>query len=153
MRNNKKLLIDQLDNKLKLFKKAETILVPSKGWVNAIRTTLNMTMAQLGKRLNITRQGVKSIEDSEVKGTISVNSLKEVGRVLDLKFVYGFIPVDGSINNLINRKANELATKIVLRTHQNMQLEAQGVKDDKIKEIIEDLASEIKREMKRSLWD
>ncbi len=153
MRNRKKLLIEQLDQKLKPFKKSEMVLVPDKGWINNIRNTLNMTMAQLGIRLNITRQGVKKIEESEAKGSISINSLKEIGKALNLKFVYGFTPNDGTINNLIDLKAKKLAKKIVLRTNQNMKLENQGISDKKLNQSINDLAEEIKREMRRSLWD
>ena len=153
MRNKKKLLIEQLDQKLKYFQKTEMVLVPDKGWINTIRTVLNMTMAQLGTKLNITRQGVKSIEESEAKGTISLNSLKDIAEALDLKFVYGFVPKDGTIDNLINSKAEKLARKIVLRTNQNMKLENQGIRDEKINESIIDLANEIKREMRKSLWD
>ena len=153
MRNKKMLLIEQLDQKLEPFQNAAMVLVPNKGWINTIRTALNMTMAQLGAKLNITRQGVKKIEESEAKGTISINSLKEVGQALDLKFVYGFVPKDGTIDNLINIKADNLAHKIVLRTNQNMRLEDQGIGNDKISETIKDLANEIKREMRKSLWD
>ncbi len=153
MRNKKKLLIEQLDQKLKPFQKTKMILVPNKGWVNTIRTTLNMTMAQLGAKLNITRQGVKRIEEREAKGTITINSLKEVAEAIDFKFVYGFVPKDGSIDNLINSKSEKLARKIVLRTNQNMKLENQGISDKKINESIVDLANEIKREMRKSLWD
>ena len=153
MRNKQKLLIEQVDEKLKSFEKAKAVPVPPKGWINAIRTTLNMTMEQLGKKLNITRQGAKRIEDSESKGSISLNSLKEVAKALDLKLVYGFVPNDGSIDNLISVKAEKLAQKIVLRTNQNMALENQGIRNDKIATTIKELADEIKREMKKSLWD
>jgi len=153
MRNKKTLLIDQLDQKLEPFKNAAIVLVPNKGWINTIRTTLNMTMAQLGTKLNITRQGVKKVEESEAKGTISLNSLKEVGEALELKLVYGFVPKNGTINNLIDVKAANLAKKIVERTHQNMKLEDQGISDEKINKSILDLTYEIKREMRKSLWD
>jgi len=153
MRNKRKLIIEHLDQKLKSFQKVENVLIPEKGWINTIRTALNMTMAQLGTRLKITRQGIKSIEESEAKGTISINSLREVGAALDMKFVYGFIPKEGTIKNLIDLKAENLARKIVLRTHQNMRLEDQGIGDEKINDSIKDLAEEIKREMRKSLWD
>jgi predicted DNA-binding mobile mystery protein A len=153
MRNKKKLLIEQLDQKLNPFQKTELVLVPDKGWINTIRTTLNMTMNQLGTKLNITRQGVKRIEDSEAKGTLTINLLKEVAQALELKFVYGFVPKEGSIDNLINSKAENLARKIVLRTNQNMKLEDQGICDDRINDSITELANEIKREMRKSLWD
>ena len=153
MRNKKQLLIEQLDQKLKPFQETEIVLVPDKGWINTIRTTLNMTMAQLGIKLGVTKQGVKRIEESEAKGSISINSLKEVGNALELKLVYGFIPKDGTIDNLINNKAQTLARKIVSRTNQNMKLEDQGISEDKIDDSINDLAKEIKREMRKSLWD
>ncbi|WNH13482.1 mobile mystery protein A [Thalassobellus suaedae] len=153
MRNKKQLLIEQLDQKLKPFQKTEIVLVPDKGWIHTIRTTLNMTMAQLGDKLGITKQGVKKIEESEAKGSISINSLKEVGNVLELKLVYGFVPKEGTIDNLISLKAEKLARKIVLRTNQNMKLEDQGISDEKIKASIIDLANDIKREMRKSLWD
>ena len=63
------------------------------------------------------------------------------------------MPKDGTINNLINLKAEKLAKKIVLRTNQNMKLEDQGIGDEKITKTIKELADEIKREMRKSLWD
>lgn len=153
MRNKQKLLIEQLDQKLKPFMKTRMILIPKRGWVNTIRTTLNMTMAQLGTKLNITRQGVKRIEESEANGTITINSLKEVANAMDLKFIYALVPKDGSIEDLIEIKAEKLAKKIVLRANQNMKLEDQGIGDNKISKTIKDLANEIKREVRKSLWD
>ena len=132
MRNKRKLLIDQLDQKLGVFKAAEMVPVPQKGWINTIRTTLNMTMDQLGTKLRLTKGAVQKIEEREAIGQITINKLKEVGEALDLKFVYGFVPKDGTIENLINSKAEKLARKIVLRTNQNMKLEDQGISDEKI---------------------
>ena len=87
MRNQRKLLLEQLDRKLKPFLGSEVIIIPESGWINTIRTTLNMTLEQLGKKLNMTKQGVKRIEESESAGTITLKSLKEVGNALEMKFV------------------------------------------------------------------
>ncbi|ARV16056.1 mobile mystery protein A [Polaribacter sp. SA4-12] len=153
MRNKRKLLIEQLDQKLQPFSEASKVLVPERGWIHTIRTTLNMTMAQLGTKLNITRQGVKRIEESEANGTITLKSLKNAANAMDLKLVYALVPKNETINNLIQLKAESLAKKIVLRTNQNMKLENQGIGDEKIAKTIKELADEIKREMKKSLWD
>ncbi|MGC1203634.1 MAG: mobile mystery protein A [Flavobacteriaceae bacterium] len=153
MRNKRILLIEQLDQKLQPFSQTRMILVPERGWINTIRATLNMTMAQLGSKLNITRQGVKRIEESEANGTITLNSLKDVANAMDLKLVYALVPKNGTIDDLIETKAEKLARKIVLRTNQNMKLEDQGIGDDKISKTIKDLAIEIKRELRKSLWD
>ena len=153
MRNKQKLLIDQLDQKLLPFSETRKVVVPQRGWVNTIRTALNMTMAQLGAKLNITRQGVNRIEESEANGTITLNSLKAVANAMDLKLVYGLVPNNGTINDLIQVKAEKLARKIVLRTDQNMKLEDQGIGVEKLAMNIKERADEIKREMKKSLWD
>ena len=153
MRNKKKLLIEQLDQKLANFKDSRMVLVPQKGWINTIRTTLNMTRVQLGNKLNLTKGAIQKIEEREATGQITINKLKDVGKALDMQFIYGFVPKDGTIDNFINNKAQKLARKIVLRTNQNMKLEDQGIGDEKIEETIKDLANEIKREMRKSLWD
>lgn len=153
MRNKKQLILTQLDQKLQVFVPAKNTLPPTKGWLHTIRTGLNMTMEQLGAKLGITKQGVKKIEDSEAKGTLSINALKEVANALDMQLVYGFVPKNDSVKQLVDKKATALATKIVLRTHKNMQLENQAITDAKIKTAIKELADELARELKKSLWD
>ena len=153
MRNQRKLLIEQLDRKLKPFSGSEMVIIPDNGWINTIRTTINMTLEQLGKKLNMTKQGAKRIEESEAAGTITIKSLKEVGKALEMKFVYGFVPVDGSIDTLIDRKSRILAEKIILRTNHNMMLENQSIEKEKLSAAIDDLSKDIKFELKKTIWD
>jgi predicted DNA-binding mobile mystery protein A len=153
MRNKKQLLIEQLDQKLERFKDFAMVQVPTKGWINIIRTTLNMTRDQLGTKLEMTKGAIQKIEEREASGQITLNKLRDVGAALDMKFVYGFVPNDGSIDNLINIKSEKLARKIVMRADQNMKLEDQGIGDEKINKTIKDLAKEIKREVRKSIWD
>ena len=153
MRNKRKLLIEQLDHKLRPYTESREVLIPERGWTHTIRTTLNMTMAQLGNKLNITRQGVKRIEDSEANGTITLNLLKDVADAMDLKLVYALVPNKGTINDLIQTKAEKLAKNIVLRTNQNMKLEDQGIGDEKITKTINELADENQRHIRKSFWN
>jgi len=153
MCNQRKLLVEQLDRKLKPFLGSEMVIIPDNGWINTIRTTLNMTLEQLGKKLNMSKQGVKRIEESEAAGTITIKSLKEVGKALEIKFVYGFVPVDGSIDSLLERKSRILAEKIILRTNHNMMLEEQAIEKGKFRAAIDDLSKDIKFELKKTIWD
>lgn len=127
--------------------------MPEKGWIRSIRTSLNMTLEQMGQRLNKTKQAVKRIETSEASGTISINLLREAGNAIGLRLVYGFVPVDGSLDKLIDKKAWELAERIVLRANHNMLLEDQATSQEALRKSIQDLADELKREMKRTLWE
>lgn len=153
MRNQRKLLVEQLDRKLKPFFGSEMVIVPDNGWINTIRTTINMTLEQLGKKLNMTKQGAKRIEASDAAGTITIKSLKEVGNALEMKFVYGFVPFDGSIDSLLDRKSRILAEKIILRTNHNMMLEDQAIEEGKLRTAIDDLSKSIKFELKKTIWD
>ena len=146
-------MIEQLERKLLPFREADEIKIPANGWISGIRTTLNMTLEQFGKKLGITRQGARRIETSEASGTISINLLKEAGMALEMRLVYGFVPIHGSVETLIDHKANELAKRVVLRTNQTMMLENQATGKENIERAIVELAGELKKDMKRSLWD
>jgi predicted DNA-binding mobile mystery protein A len=153
MRNSRKILIEQLDKKLSFFKKVQSNVVPTTGWINNIRVSLNMSLEQLGNKLGMSKQGVKKIEEREASGTITINSLKEVAEALNMTFIYGFAPKDENLQQLLDKKANILAKKIVQRTNKHMILENQGNSDQTIKDAIVDLKNELKREMHKSLWD
>lgn len=153
MRNKKLLALQQLDLKLKPFQGTEKVKSPPDGWVNIIRTSLNMTLEQLGNKLGMSRSGVKNLEEREASGTISIQYLNDIGKALDLKFVYGFVPNHGSFEKLVEAKAHEMAERIINRTHQNMALEDQAVDSGRLHQAKEELAMEIKREVRRSLWD
>ena len=110
-------------------------------------------MQQLGKRLSITKQSVQDLENREKNGSITLRALKEAASALDMHLVYGFLPIDGNLEDLIERKAKELAMKIVLRTSNSMKLEDQENSKLRIEKAIEERTAIIKSEMPKSLWD
>jgi predicted DNA-binding mobile mystery protein A len=131
----------------------QRIPMPPTGWIKAIRLALGMSAEQLGKKLGITRQGVMDIEKREREGSITLKNLQETAKALDLQLVYGFVPNDGSIEDLIDRKAKELAKEIVMRTSNTMELEDQENSKKRIEKAIEERFNSIKNEMPKSLWD
>jgi predicted DNA-binding mobile mystery protein A len=128
-------------------------VVPSKGWVNTFRTALKMSLRQLGNRLNIAPQSTKEIEEREANGTITLNSLRDVANAMDMQLVYGFVPNDGSLDALIEKRATELATQIVMRTANTMKLEDQANSKKRIEAAIKERATAIQNEMPKILWD
>jgi|SRR5690554_175964 len=147
------LLIEQLDSKLSCFGEVGDVVLPSAGWIKSIRTALKMSLQQLGNRLNISPQGVGDMEKREAEGTITLNTLKDLASALDMRLVYGFIPKEGSIEQMIEKRAKEIATEIVSRTNTTMTLEDQQNSKERIKKAIEQKAEEIKYEMPKYLWD
>ena len=149
----KSLLIEQMDKKLQKFVVIKEIQIPPKGWINAIRVSLNMSLKQLGKPIGITSQSVREIESREADKKITLEKLIEVGSALNLHFVYGFIPKDGSLEKMIEKRAYDIAEQIVLKTSHSMALENQENPPERINKAIKDRAEKIKYEMPRYLWD
>jgi predicted DNA-binding mobile mystery protein A len=151
--SNLKLLIEQVDRKLKPFKDLETTVIPTKGWIHTVRVTLKMSLRQLGNRLNISPQSVKEIEEREANGSLTIKSLKEAGIALNMKLVYGFIPMDGSIEKMIEKRASELAFEIISRTSHTMKLEDQENTEERLKKAISNKAAELMDKLPKYLWD
>ncbi|MBP7107722.1 MAG: mobile mystery protein A [Chitinophagaceae bacterium] len=149
----KQLILNQLDTKIKKINALSVNDIPSTGWIKAIRLALGMSQEQLGKKLKITRQSVQELELREKDGTISLKTLKEVARAMDIQLVYGLIPNEGSLEALIEKKATELATRIVMRTSHSMKLEDQQNTGKRLQKAIKERAQTIKNEMPKILWD
>lgn len=148
-----RLLVEQIDKKLALIKPLDSVPIPQNGWIHTIRIALRMSLRQLSKRLKISPQSVKEIEERESNESITLKNLREAGAALDLKLVYGFIPRDQSIENMIERRAREIAKDIVLRTSNTMQLEDQENTKERIEKAIKNRTEEIKSKMPKYLWD
>jgi len=147
------LQLQQLNNKMGDFALLKQVAIPPTGWIKAIRTAIGMSMQQLGKKLSVSKQAILDIEKREKSGSITIKSLKEIARALDMQLVYGFVPNDGSLELLIERKAKELATQIVMRTNNTMKLEAQENTKQRIVKAIQERTTIIKTEMPKTLWD
>jgi predicted DNA-binding mobile mystery protein A len=150
---NKSLQLQQLNSKMLGFASLKQVAMPPTGWIKAIRTAIGMSMQQLGNKLNISKQGVMDIEKREKDGSITIKSLREIARAMDMQLVYGFVPNDGSLDALIEKRATELATQIVMRTANTMKLEDQANSKKRIETAIRERAAAIKNEMPKILWD
>ena len=127
--------------------------LPNSGWINAVRNALGMSLKQLGEKLNISPQGVKDIERREKGGSITINALKETAASLDMQLVYGFIPKEETLEKTIEKRARQIATRIVRRTSHTMHLEDKAVSKERIKKVIEEKTQQIINEMPKYLWD
>ncbi len=146
------LILNQTDNRIRKIARIKDENPPN-GWIYTIRMALGMSLRQLGKMANITPQGVKDIETREKNGNITISSLEQIGKQLNMKLVYGFIPLDGSLQRMIDKRAFELATKIVTRTSNSMKLEDQSISQPMLKKSIKAKAQEIKQKNLKSLWE
>ena len=150
---NRQLLLEQLDKKLSKFAAIENEIIPPNGWIKSIRLALNISLVQFAKMLKKTPPTVKELEEREVEKNITLKKLAEVGEVLNMKLIYGFIPNDGSLEMMIEKRAYKIAEEIVMRTSHTMKLEDQENSEERLQRAIKERAEKIKNEMPKYLWD
>lgn len=149
---DKKLIRKQLDKKLKKLKPLMKMAVPSGGWINAIREGLDMTLEELGSRVDLDRSRVYRIEQAEVNGDLKLSTLKKMGNGLGMKFVYGFVP-EQDLEDIVRQQAMKIAKKRLNRVDHSMKLELQGVSDEEQEEALNDLIDKIQVEKPKNFWD
>ena len=153
MKNRKKrLILEQVSTKLAAFEKLSSIQQPS-GWINTIRTALNMSLSQLGKRAGKTAQGIRALEQREKSGAITLQSLRDIAEAMDMKLVYTIVPKTGTLEEMVNEKVALKAREIINRTSNSMALENQENAKTRLKEAFAEKKIELKNEMPKFLWD
>lgn len=151
--SSKQLAIEQLDEKFRRLRSIRRIPFPEQGWLRSVRLALGMSLKQLGARLGITPQSAREIEERERSGSITLRSLREAAAAMELDLVYALIPRDGSLEELIERRAEALAQAIVMRAAASMELEDQGISSRRLKHAIEEKKDELLVTLPRQLWD
>jgi predicted DNA-binding mobile mystery protein A len=151
--DNRKLMIEQLDKKLAKYALIKKNGIPVGGWIKAIRTALNISLIQFARILKKSSPTVKGIEEREADKSITLKKLSEAADALNLDLVYGFVPRDGSLEKMIERRAHEVAKEIVMRTSHTMKLEDQENTEERLQKAIKDRADKIKNELPKYLWD
>ena len=125
----------------------------STGWIVRIRKLLNMSLEQLGKRLNTTAQAIKGMEIREEKGSITLNTLKRAANGLEMEVVYAFVPRE-SLEAMIADHALKRATWIA--TQESVQ-QSLGVLDNDDQELSDEKVNQLKmrliKELHKSIWD
>lgn len=150
---SKALKVKLLSQKLDAYKEVVNSPVPPSGWIQAIRTTLGMSLSQLGKKLGMSHQAVSDYEAREQSGSITLLSLQKAAAALDMKVVYAIVPAEADLAAYIEHRARAKAIEIVKRTATTMQLEDQGLSEESLRDAIAARTKLLVEKMPKSLWD
>lgn len=146
------LKIRQLDETLGHFRSVRSLPPPGEGWAKTIREALGMSARQLAKRAQLSKTSVRSVEANEAKGSVQLNSLRTLAEAMDCELVYAFVP-RGSLSEILEDRAEQLAQELVDRVSESMELEAQGVKSIERTRQVKELKTELLRNQGRDFWD
>jgi predicted DNA-binding mobile mystery protein A len=125
---------------------------PPKGWLRAIRNALGMTTAQYGKRLGVSQPRIVELEQSEVSGTVTLNTLQRAAEALGCRLVYVLVP-EQPLADTVRERAELIAARQSGAIEQTMRLEDQAVTSKQVsKELRRQRVEELFRRPAR-LWD
>ena len=145
------LQIRQMEDKLKPWRALPPSHLP-KGWLRAVRETLCMTPAQLGRRLRVSRQAVADVERREADGSVTLAVMQKAAHALECEFVYALVP-RRDLHGIIEHQANTRAAAEMKTVSQTMRLEAQNVSAQEIQRQVAEYADKLLRTRPRSIWN
>jgi predicted DNA-binding mobile mystery protein A len=122
---------------------------PVRGWIKAIREALGMSSAQLAKRVGMKQPTLTAIEQSEIKGTIQLTTLRRVAEAMDCTLVYALVP-NKPLEVIVREQARNVARRRLQSVEHSMVLEHQAVSLKGFEKRLDALASEMSP---RALWD
>lgn len=122
---------------------------PSGGWIRAIRESLGMSTPDLAGRLGVAVSTVSRMEHSERVGRIQLDTLERVADHLGCDLVYVLLPRQ-PLEQMIEERAREVARRELLSLGHTMNLEAQGLTNQGMRERLESLTEELKAQP--GLW-
>lgn len=123
-----------------------------RGWIERFRAALGMSITDLAAKAGLDRSVVSRAEKREKDGNITIKQIEKIAEAMGGKFVYAIIPQEGRVEDLIMEQARKKAKRVVTRTRAHMALEAQSEGLQNQEDAIEELASEMAREMQRGFW-
>jgi predicted DNA-binding mobile mystery protein A len=144
--------IRHLDKRFAALRALVTSQRPPKGWLRAIRDALGMTTAQFGKRLGVSQPRIVELEQSEVSGGVTLNTLQRAAEALGCRFVYALVP-ERPLADTVRERADLIAARQTDAVAQSMRLEDQEVTS---KEVAKELhRRQVERLLRRParLWD
>ncbi|MFV1988208.1 MAG: mobile mystery protein A [Gemmatimonadota bacterium] len=146
------LRVRQLDEALLPFAELRHRPPPSQGWARTIRETLGISLRQLSERSGLSKTAVRSAEGNESRGTVQFNSLRTLAEAMDCDLVYALVPRT-SLAESIRRQAERIASGLVHRVSDSMELEQQGVSSAENERQIQELTAELMKDRGRDFWD
>lgn len=129
--------------------------VPSRpriGWISSIRQALGMSKTQLARRIDVARQSLDDLESNELKGTITLSSLRNVADALGCDLQYVFVPRK-PLGDMVAEQALKRARDKLGRINQSQALEASAMESQSLSRAVVDLAKEIEVKRPADLWN
>ncbi len=142
----------QLDKRLSPLRDIQSLARPPRGWIKAIREALGMTTKQLGLRMGVSQPRVTKIENAEISGSITLDTLQRTAIAMDCKLEYALVP-SRPLQEVVKERVFKRALSILEATTHSMALEDQRADADSEQVLLEQLIKELSEKSGSALWE
>ncbi len=101
---------------------------PHRGWIRAIRDALGMSARELAARMDVIQQNISELERRELRGTITLDTLRRAADALDCDLVYALMPRT-TLDEAVRTQARRKATTLLGSVAHHSRLEGQSITD------------------------
>jgi len=149
MASNRALARRQLSARFQRLRPLADTPRPHKGWIRAIRDALGMSSTELADRIGVNQSTAISLERSEQRDTIRLETLRRAADALDCDLVYFLLPRT-SLDEAVWRQALRKAARHLGPVAHHSRLEDQAVTGDDATAQLDELAAHFAD--RRGLW-
>lgn len=128
------------------------IRMPKEGWIRTTRESLGMSGAQLARRMGVTRARISQAEIKELSGGVTLRTMEAMAEAMGCRFVYAIVP-EGTIEDIVARRAMQKAGKLLETSGVHMALEGQSLSNQQRQYELDRLKEELLKETPSDLWD
>ena len=142
----------QLDERLRAWRPISLIPRPRHGWLKAVRESLGISSTQLAKILSTDSTGILKMEKREIEQKVTLEMLDRAAKAMGCKLVYALVP-DKSLEQIVDQKAHEAASKLLRSVSNSMKLEKQELTAEANSAQLKELTQELKAKLDPILWE
>jgi len=112
-----------------------------------------MTREQLARRIGVSAATVNTLERSEARRTITLESLDRLAKGMGCRVVYAIVPIEErTFEALVEKQAERVARKQLARVSHTMRLEDQALEPRQEKRQLARLVDSLLAGSRRVLW-
>jgi len=121
----KQLRLSTLSQTLSRAKGLAEVRRPKRGWLNAVRIALGLSLDDVAHQLLLTRSVVAAFEKAEAEDRITLASLRKTATAMGCDLVYVILP-KGTLEEIKEAQVRDRVTRHVLATEHTMAIEDQA---------------------------
>jgi predicted DNA-binding mobile mystery protein A len=123
-------ILKGLDRQVPAMQQARNdVVMPARGWLRAVREAFGITQKNAGTKMGMRQQAYRLVEEREMRGAVTIDTLRRAADALDCELVYFLLPKHGAASTFSDlATSHDPSHENQRATDHSMMLEGQGTR-------------------------